>query len=119
MKKDSKYAKPFKTMFPQKTWEVKSVKDLREMAKNLGDHNADWIEQSLEWAQRLQNGETWEDICNKIDTVFNCRLIEWGYGYCKYIGGFNEHPATYIDKARYYQNDNSLWAIPLIVSYED
>ena len=28
---------------------------------------ANRIEQCLEWAQRIQNGEPWEDLCNKAD----------------------------------------------------
>ena len=55
-----KYGKKFKTMMPKKTWTSKTVEELKQLACKLGDHNADWVEQALEWAQRICNGESWE-----------------------------------------------------------
>lgn len=33
------------------------------------------FEQVIEWAQRIANGETWEDMCNKKDTMNAYRII--------------------------------------------
>lgn len=55
----AQYGKKFKTMMPKKTWTVKTVAELNRLACKLGDHNADWVEQALEWAQRICNGESW------------------------------------------------------------
>lgn len=83
----TRYGKPFKTLMPEKTWRWKYVSDLIELAKNLGDHDADWVEQALEWAQRISNGETWEDICNNPDTANWYRLVKWKNGYYRLVGG--------------------------------
>lgn len=57
-----KYGRKFKTMMPKKTWRSKTVEELKQLACKLGDHNADWVEQALEWAQRICNGESWEAV---------------------------------------------------------
>lgn len=87
----TRYAKSFKTMIPIKTWEgYKTVSELKEIACSLGDHMANWVEQALEWAQRLANGETWTVICNDPDTAKWYRLIVWKNGYAKIVGGASE-----------------------------
>lgn len=82
-----KYGKNFETMMPKKTWDFKTVAELKEMASKLGDHNADWIEQALEWAQRIANGESWKAICNDKDTVRWFRLVVWKNGSARLAGG--------------------------------
>ena len=82
-----KYGKKFKTMMPYKTWLSKTVGELKELASNLGNHNADWVEQALEWAQRITNGESWEAICNEADTADWYRLVVWKNGYSRFVGG--------------------------------
>ena len=74
-----KYGRKFKTMMPNTTWISKTVGELKELACELGDHNADWVEQALEWAQRICNGESWETVCNNVDTALvqiSC-MEEW------------------------------------------
>lgn len=63
-----KYGKKFVTAIPDKEWGVKTVRELQKYAESLGGHMADWVEQALEWAQRISNGETWESVCNKPDS---------------------------------------------------
>ena len=70
-----KYGRPFFTMIPKKTWESKTVAELMKYAKEKGDHIADWVEQAMEWAQRIHNGESWETLCNKPDTAKWYRLV--------------------------------------------
>lgn len=82
-----KYAKSFKVMIPKKTWSSKTVEELKSLAKKLGDHNANWVEQALVWAQRISNGETWEALCNEPDTEAWYRLIVWKNGYPRLVGG--------------------------------
>lgn len=60
---------------------------MEEFARSMGGHIADWVEQSLEWAQRIVNGETWEAICNNPDTANWYRLVKWKYGKTRIIGG--------------------------------
>ena len=121
MKKNSKYARPFKTMIPEKTWERKTVKELKELAKSLGDHNADWVEQALEWAQRIANGESWEDICNKKDTANWYRLVVWKNGYARLVGGSQEdcnyHPASTVFSYSCKDGGTIYYTVPLVVSY--
>lgn len=120
--KPEKYGKNFKTMMPKKTWSSKIVVQLKGIASKLGDHNADWVEQGLEWAQRIANGESWESICNDKDTANWYRLVVWKNGYARLIGGSvrhgNQRPASDVDGCGYYDNSILRYAVPLIVSYK-
>lgn len=66
-KHPEKYAKDFKTMIPIKDWSKRTMNGLIRIAKELGDHIADWVEKALEFAQRISNGETWEAVSRKKD----------------------------------------------------
>lgn len=116
-----KYGKPFKTMFPKKTWDVKIVEELNKIATDLGDHMTDWVEQSLEWAQSITNGETWEDICKKEDTSNWYRLIVWKNGYAKRIGGskadYNSIPRSSIGHGTFTSKYKMYDTVPSIVAY--
>lgn len=117
-----KYGRNFKTMMPKKTWNYKTVAEFEEKASQLGDHNADWVEQALEWAQRIANGETWKSICNDPDKANWYRLVKWQNGYYRLVGGSrdggNSIPAS--DVGNYnYDSDSSLGnTVPLVVLYE-
>lgn len=117
-----KYGKNFKTMMPQKTWSFKTVAQLKEMASNLGDHNANWVEQALEWAQRIANGESWEAICNNKDTANWYRLVVWKNGYARLVGGSvcdnNSKPASDVYNYDYYDDNSLNRTVPLFVLYE-
>ncbi len=87
-KKPKKYGVDFSTLIPKKEWACgKNVVELKEEAKNQGGHMANWIEQALEWAQRIDNGESWETICNEPDKNKHYRMIIGEKGYCKMMGG--------------------------------
>lgn len=120
--KPEKYGRDFKTLMPKKTWDSKTVAQLKEMASNLGDHNADWIEQALEWAQRISNGESWETICNDKDTANWHRLIVWKHGYNCIVGGSvffdHDYPASDVGIAFCDNNRNLKSSVPLVVLYE-
>lgn len=116
----TRYAKSFKTMIPIKTWERgKTVSELKEIACSLGDHMADWVEQALEWAQRIANGETWEAICNDPDTAKLYRLIVWKNGYHKLVGGASEqhddNPASDVSLYDYHSNSRLYYSVPSVV----
>lgn len=115
-----KYGKNFKTMIPKKTWSLKTVAQIKEMASKLGDHNANWVEQALEWAQQIANGESWEELlCNNVNLY---RLVVWKNGYNRLVGDFifdskNIHSSYFYD----YDFDDSYslgHTVPLVVSYE-
>lgn len=116
-----KYANDFKTMFPKKIWKYKTVADLKKLATILGDHNADWVEQALEWAQRINNGETWEELCNSQDTSKWYRTVIWSDKSVRLVGGsYRDNaftPATDIGEYRYATNIVPPYSVPLIVSY--
>ena len=115
-----KYTKPFKTLIPEKNWDIKTVKELKQVAINLGGRVANWVEQALEWAQRISNGETWEELCNNYDTANWYRLVVWKRQHNRLIGGSQEGkgdaPPTSIGRY-YYDSDEELTfnAVPLIV----
>ncbi|MBO5412766.1 MAG: hypothetical protein J6A29_00385 [Clostridia bacterium] len=118
-----KYGKNFKTMMPKKTWSSQTVEQFKKMASRLGDHNAVWVEQALEWAQRIANGESWESVCNNKDTANWYRLVVWKNGQSRLVGGsaifHDSSPASHV----YYCDDSyghfSLnYTVPLVVLYE-
>jgi len=122
VKKNSKYTKPFKTMILQKTWSSKTVGELEKLARKLGDRNADWVEQALEWAQRIANGESWEDICNKADTSSWYRLVVWKNGYVRIVGGshkrYNNNPVSCVLNYDLCDYGIISYSVPLVVLYE-
>lgn len=114
------YAKLFKTLIPEKTWDgYKMVKELKQYAKEIGDHMANWVELALVWAQQIANGETWEAICNNPDTVNWYRLVIWKNGHIRLVGGSrninNISPAT---ELYYFSDDDNFrigHTVPLVV----
>lgn len=117
-----KYAKPFKTMWLEKTWSVKTVEELKKLAENEGDHITNWVEQALEWAQRIANGETWEAICNVPDTAKWYRLVIWKNGKARLVGGASEEhvnlPASYVGCSDYLPFHKLFITVPSVVLYE-
>jgi len=115
-------AKAFKTYMPPKTWEYKKVSEIKKIASQIGDHNADWVEQALEWAQRISNGEPWENICNKYDTAHWYRLVVWKNKYSRLVGGsragynnFTPSTVSVLDSLDDYTYD---CVVPLVVFYD-
>ena len=92
------------------------------MSCELGDHMANWVEQGLEWAQRVANGESWETICNKPDTANWYRAVVWKKNYIKLVGGaiaigayLNASDVDYVEYYDTHYFDN---VVPLVVRYE-
>ena len=117
-----KYGRKFKTMMPKKTWTSKTVAELKQLACEFGNHNADWVEQALEWAQRICNGESWEAVCNNADTANWYRLVVWKNGYARLVGGSrsegNVYPASDVDNVDCNSNRRICNTVPLVVLYE-
>ena len=87
-KHPEKYASAFYTLMPEKKWNgYKTVAELKAYANDLDGQMADWVEQALEWAQRIFNGESWETICNNADTANWYRVILWKNGCYRLVGG--------------------------------
>ena len=121
-----KYGNPFKTMIPNLNdcQDVSSicrptVNDLIEESKKMGGHIASWVEQALEWAQRLENGESWKNICNDPDEIKWYRLVIWKDGYARRVGGASfiayEHAASRLLDYRLYGSDHLNYTVPLLV----
>lgn len=88
MKKDlRRYARPFEIVTPAELESVYTEEKMVALAEKYGDHIADWVEQALEWAQRIANGE---DIFNKSDDSKWFRAISWQDGHVCLVGGANE-----------------------------
>lgn len=121
MKRDSKYARPFKVMIPEKTWESKSTPELEELANKLGDHLTNWVEQAFKWAQKITNGESWESICNEADKTKWVRLVKWK-GWNKFVGGSSEYhiekPASYVRNIGNLAYSNCEYAVPSVTIYD-
>ena len=117
-----KYGRKFKTMMLKKTWTFKTVAELKQLACEFGNHNADWVEQALEWAQRICNGESWEAVCNNADTANWYRLVVWKNGYARLVGGSrcngNFYPASDVDFIDCYSSRRICNSVPLVVLYE-
>ena len=118
-----KYGRVYETMMPEIHWDSRTVGELNDFAINLGYRIANHVEVALEWAQRISNGETWEDICNKPD-IANCqRLVDWKDGFKRCIGGSCKHscefvPASYIGRYHLYPYERLINTVPLIVRYK-
>ena len=117
-----KYGRKFKTMMPKKTWTSKTVAELKQLACEFGNHNADWVEQALEWAQRICNGESWKAVCNNADTANWYRLVVWKHGYARLVGGSrhddNYFPASDDLSDDYFSFNSFDNTVPLVVLYE-
>lgn len=122
-KNPDKYGRKFKTSMPKKTWDSKKAKDLEEMACELGDHMVDEVEEDLELAQRITNGQTWEQICNLPDTANWHRLIKSKNGCFRRVGGaklYNRDASPAVVSSRDFYDDDILEdTVPLIAAYEE
>lgn len=90
-----KYASPFYIVIPKKDWDdEKSVSELEQYAKDRGGYIADWVEQALTWAQRISNGDIWENVL-RTPHYYTCnqnqngeqRLVKKKPGYYYLVGG--------------------------------
>lgn len=119
-KNPEKYASAFYTLMPEKKWNgYKTIAELKAYANDLGGQMADWVEQVLEWAQRLFNGESWEAICNSADTANWYRIILWKYGYYRLVGGSrninDSSPASLVHIRDYNYKYRFYNIVPLVV----
>lgn len=117
-----KYSRPFKTIIPKKDWKIKTIEELIEFSNNYNGHIADWVEQALEWAQRISNGEKWKDICNEPDRVSYYRIIIWKNGSPRIVGGSyrseSKYPACDIGNYDFCLDNEIKDTVPLIVVYD-
>lgn len=120
-KYQEKYGKSFIAMIPDKKWDYKSVLELKNLANEFGDKIADWVEQALIWAQQIDNGETWEAVCDYTDIIELHRLVVWKDGYVRLVGGKSDklklNSASDVSNVGYDDRDRVYNAVPLIISY--
>lgn len=119
-KHPEKYASAFYTLMPEKKWnDYKTVAELKAYANDLDGQMADWVEQALEWAQRLFNGESWETICNNADTANWYRVILWENGCYRLVGGSRNsngnNPASGVFNYDFASYSFFLDTVPLVV----
>lgn len=114
-----KYAESFETLMPEKTWSSKTVNELEELSAKLGGYDGDWVEQALEWAQRISNGESWKKVCNDPDTANWYRMVNWGEGEYKIVGGSCKYdkvkPASYVSSFYCISSDSLRNTVPFVV----
>ena len=67
-KEPQKYAEQFETII-SKTAYMKYITSSTMEHLMYEFHHTDIVEQLLEWAQRISNGETWEAVCNDKETA--------------------------------------------------
>lgn len=119
----SRYSGIFYTMMPAKIWVKKSAKEHKEYASNLGGSIADWVEQALEWAQRIKNGESWKAVCNEPDTANWFRLVKWKDNTLRIIGGSkilqDISPSSRVYHYNYHTRAKLHNVVPLIVLHEE
>lgn len=114
-----KYTSPFYTMVPENRWESCYVtpKDLKSYANELGGYMADWVEQALEWAQRISDGESWDIIWKLADNLECCRMIVGKHGFYRIVGGsYNgfKYAMSYV-RGFYFPNSKIQNVVPLVV----
>lgn len=117
-----KYAKPFTTIIPEKDWSAKYVFELEMLCYKFHGHTADWVEQCLEWAQKISNGVSWQELCNDADACDWYRLVSWKYDRLCLIGGakaLNSRVSATNVIAYSFRSDSVLSdTVPLIVVYD-
>lgn len=112
-----KYSKPFRIIIPQKTWRVISGEKAQNIAIRFKGHITDWVEQAFEWAQRIHNGESWEDICNKPDKSKYYRIVVWKDGKLRIVGGANnKYSMTDVCEYDFNFNNEFIDVVPSIAS---
>lgn len=117
-----KYAFSFYTYIPKMIWDESKavqIEKLKEYARDLGGEMADWVDQALEWAQRIFNGETWEAVCNEVDNTEYCRMIIWKNRYYRMVGSSSvlgdDYPASDVDDRDYmFSTDIVGYTVPLV-----
>ena len=81
-KKPEKYSKKFQTLILKKKWKQKTIKEFREIAMNYDGFIANWVHYGFMCAQRIHNGEEW----NEVDEVV---VVTDKHGYLLLVGGQN------------------------------
>lgn len=124
-----KYSEPFKTLYPTRPWskkKSKTLKELRNMAKIIGDDVADETQQALEWAQRIFNGESWEMVCNNPDNARSYRAIKTRYyGMYLLVGGSKDAQVNSKVEPAHVLQENYMYfekvgcTVPLVVSHQN
>ena len=116
-----RYGKKFKTIMPKKTWDFQNMQGFNILVNEIGDHMADWVEQALQWAQIIKNGNSWKDVCNRPDTANWYRLVVWKDGRVKFVGGSkmddNPYPPSDVGGIYCFPESPIKDSIPLVVSY--
>lgn len=103
-----KYLIPFKTLIPEVEMNLQKIIKKEQLA--------DWIQQGLEWAQRITNGEEWRKMCSEPDNINFRRFVKWGED-IRLIGGLS-NPSTFISEPCWVDYTEVKYARPLLVEYE-
>lgn len=108
----------FEIMFPKKTWRCLIVKRLKMISRVYGDGMTNWVEQALEWAQRIEN-ESWEAVCNEPDMEECYKIIIWSENETKLVGSCcskgDESPAATIHKRNLRDENKTTAVVPSVV----
>ncbi len=123
-KRPARYARPFQSFMPPKKetyWELPG--DLMARAVQIGDQMGNWVEQSLEWAQRITNGEPWEKISNEPDEAKWYRMVIGKDGYLRGVGGSSEmgdkhHSPSTLSRNTYCSSSKIGYSVPYVVRYK-
>lgn len=122
-KNPERYNRQFYTIFPDCDWYPDDAKvgELEGSSKYPQSHLADWVEQAMEWAQRIQNGEFLSELCEEIDPSEWYRLVLgkdntiWVVGSATHAG--YKKPATDVAIHKY-NSEAPLWfTVGLYVHY--
>ena len=120
----NKYGRNFKTLIPKKKWGryySYDAAELNKWARERGGHMADWCEQALEWAQRINNGESWKDVCENPDLANWCRVVIWKDNWTyRIVGGSTSFKvsASFVSSYSYDFSHVFNDVVPLIVKYD-
>lgn len=124
-----KYCRTFKVKIPKDLIPFNNKKyfEIEKILNESEEFIVDWVQLALVWAQRIQNGETWEVLYNK-NSLFSVskypKFIIWKEEKIAIVGGTKNVFSAFHGKAEQYIypifdsiSGENIGKVPMIVSY--
>lgn len=129
-KHPDKYGKDFKVRIPKNILPFNNKKyfEIERILNESGESIVNWVQLALVWAQRIQNGESWEVLYNG-RSMFSVskfpKFIIWKDNKIATVGGTEDIYSAFHGKAEQYiypvfdsMSGENIGKVPMIASYD-